>query len=180
MLSSCTLVSCTSSQKGLSHNSQPVLKELGTKAKPGGVQPPKSCPPKKKNLHSPGEPPGGTGTALATAAQGFSFTYETRQTWGHTQIKSPLTERVTTGITSDRARGCGGDRETLALVSTELLLLGTGQDRRAGWPCRDRGALGRSGVSLQGQGCPGKVRGDPTRTGVSREGQGCPCKDRGI
>lgn len=54
MLSSCTLVSCASSQKGLSHNSQPALKESGTKTKRQGCKSPKTLRP--KNLPSPGEP----------------------------------------------------------------------------------------------------------------------------
>lgn len=70
MLSSCTLVSCASSQKDLSQNSQPALKELGTKAKPQGFSPQIPAP---QNLSEPWgarEPPGGT----ATAAKGwFSF-----------------------------------------------------------------------------------------------------------
>lgn len=174
MLSSCTLVSCTSS---LSHNSQPVLRELGTKAKQGGFSPQNPAPQKPSQPWGAWEPPGDTGTAPATAAQGwFCSAYETRQTWD-TQIKSPRTEGDTE-ITTDRARGCRGDEGTLALVSTELLLLGTGQDRRAGCPCRtgvslkDRGVLGGIEVSLKDKGVPAG-QGCLRRTGVS-------CKDKGV
>lgn len=62
MLSSCTLVSGSSSQKGLSHNSQPVLKELGTKAKLGGFSPQNPAPQKPSQpwgaSWGPGNSPG--------------------------------------------------------------------------------------------------------------------------
>lgn len=158
MLSSCTLVSCTPSQKGFSHISQPVLKELGTKAKRGGVQPPKFCPPKSFTaLGSPGAS-WGHGDSPGHSSERFSSTYETRQT-RDTQIKSPPTEGDTQ-ITSDRARGCGGvPREGtgghwhLSARSCCCRARG-GEEGRAGCPWKDRGVPRRTGVSLQGPATP--------------------------